>query len=210
MQINFTTNALDNLSPKPAAYIAYHASGERGTGRIGVCVYSSGRKTFVYRHFVGKTAKFQTLGEYPSMSISSAFEKFESLYLCSDVIKVTKTSGTLANLFEAHKTDFIASGKRTYHHYKTLHSTISNSELLSGNIKRFCEKINVDSFIPRDFCRTFKTLDGQLKITKVIRDRIQHHSLHDVSSVHYDRYDYNEEKPEVLLKWENKLKEIMN
>ena len=193
MQINFTTNALDNLSPKPAAYIAYHASGERGTGRIGVCVYSSGRKTFVYRHFVGKTAKFQTLGEYPSMSISSALEKFESLSSCSDVIKVTKTSGTLADLLETHKTDFIASGKRTYHHYKTLRSTISNSELLSGNIKRFCEKINVDSFIPRDVRRTFKRLGGQLKITKVIRDRIQHHALLDVSSVHYDRYDYNEE-----------------
>ncbi|MDR7940446.1 hypothetical protein RIU82_10905 [Enterobacter soli] len=68
-----------------------------------------------------------------------------------------------------------------------------NSELLSGNIKCFCEKINVDSFISRDFRRTFKTLGGQLKITKVIRDRIQHHALHDVSSVHYDRYDYNEE-----------------
>lgn len=92
LQINVTTNALDNLSPKPAAYIAYHASGERGTGRIGVCVYSSGRKTFVYRHFVGKTAKFQTLGEYPSMSISSALEKFESLSSCSDVTKLLKQS----------------------------------------------------------------------------------------------------------------------
>lgn len=40
-----------------------------------------------------------------------------------------------------------------------------NSELLSHNIKRFCEKMNVDSFIPRDFRRTFKTLGGQLKIT---------------------------------------------
>ncbi len=43
------------------------------------------------------------------MSISSALEKFESLSSCSDVIKVTKTSGTLAELFEGHKTDFIAS-----------------------------------------------------------------------------------------------------
>lgn len=85
-----------------------------------------------------------------------------------------------------------------------------NSELLSNNIKRFCERRVVDSFIPRDFRRTFKTLGGQLKITKEIRDRIQHHSLHDVSSVHYDRYDYNQEKLEALLKWENKLKEIMN
>ncbi len=50
MKINFTTKAIENLSPKAAAYIAYHASGERGTGRVGVRVYPSGRKTFVYRH----------------------------------------------------------------------------------------------------------------------------------------------------------------
>ncbi len=35
MKINFTTKAIENLSPKAAAYIAYHASGERGTGRVG-------------------------------------------------------------------------------------------------------------------------------------------------------------------------------
>lgn len=86
---------------------------------------------------------------------------------------------------------------------------LMNNELLSNNIKRFCERKVVDSFIPRDFRRTFKTLGGQLKITKEIRDRIQHHSLHDVSSVHYNRYDYNEEKLEALLKWENKLHELM-
>lgn len=64
------------------------------------------------------------------MSVSSALEKFESLSSYSDVIKVTKTSGTLADLFETHKTDFIASGKRTYHPYKTLRSTIAGSGLL--------------------------------------------------------------------------------
>ncbi|WP_216647256.1 hypothetical protein [Enterobacter bugandensis] len=84
-----------------------------------------------------------------------------------------------------------------------------SSDLLLENIKRYCIKNNIDSFSPRDFRRTFKTLAGQIKITKEIRDRIQHHALHDVSSIHYDRYDYNEEKLEALLKWENKLKEIM-
>ncbi|CAM6537436.1 MULTISPECIES: Arm DNA-binding domain-containing protein [Leclercia] len=57
MKINFTTKAIENLSPKAAAYIAYHASGERGTGRVGVRVYPSGRKTFVYRHYVGENYK---------------------------------------------------------------------------------------------------------------------------------------------------------
>jgi hypothetical protein len=42
------------------------------------------------------------------------------------------------------------------------------------------------------------------------RDRIQHHVLYDVSTVLYDRYDYNEEKMETLLNWGGKLKETMN
>lgn len=39
-----------------------------------------------------------------------------------------------------------------------------------------------------------------MKIAITIRDGLKHHSLHDVSLVHYDRYDYNEEKLEDLLK----------
>ena len=81
-----------------------------------------------------------------------------------------------------------------------------SSDLLLDNIKRYCMNNNIDGFSPRDFKRTFKTLAGQIKITKEIRYRIQHHALHDVSSVHYDRYDYSEEKLEALVKWEYKLK----
>ncbi|MNZ69189.1 Phage integrase family protein [compost metagenome] len=84
-----------------------------------------------------------------------------------------------------------------------------SSDLLCDNINRFCKQKNIQSFIPRDFRRTFKTLGGQLKITKDIRDRIQNHALNDVSSVHYDRYDYAEEKMEGLLVWESKIKSLM-
>lgn len=75
-----------------------------------------------------------------------------------------------------------------------------NSKTLAGNIERFCENHCIESFSVRDFRRTFKTLAGQLKISKDIRDRIQNHAMNDVSSVHYDRYDYNNEKLEALLK----------
>lgn len=42
-----------------------------------------------------------------------------------------------------------------------------------------------------------------------MRDRIQNHSLSDVTSVHYDRYDYAEDKMEILLVWESKIKSLM-
>ncbi|WP_349254572.1 Arm DNA-binding domain-containing protein [Enterobacter sp. ECC-175] len=65
---------------------------------MGVRVFPSGRKTFVYRYFVdkeGKRAKFNTLGVYPEMSFLSALETFESLANCPDVVKVTKKAAHL-------------------------------------------------------------------------------------------------------------------
>ena len=48
--------------------------------------------------------------------------------------------------------------------------------------------------IARVIRRTVKTLMGKAGIDKAIRDRIQNHSLQDVSSKYYDRYDYLPEK----------------
>ncbi len=46
---------------------------------------------------------------------------------------------------------------------------------------------------------------GKLGINKSIRDIIQNHALNDVSSKHYDRWDYMPEKQEALEKWCNHL-----
>jgi hypothetical protein len=59
--------------------------------------------------------------------------------------------------------------------------------------------------IPRDIRRTCKTLMGEAKLSKDIRDRIQNHKKGDVSSKHYDRYDYLDEKCHALKVWEGKL-----
>jgi hypothetical protein len=45
--------------------------------------------------------------------------------------------------------------------------------------------------------RTWKTLAGKAGIPKEIRDRIQNHALHDVSSRSYDRWHYLPEKRQV-------------
>ncbi|SON48143.1 tyrosine-type recombinase/integrase [Vibrio tapetis] len=60
-------------------------------------------------------------------------------------------------------------------------------------------------FIPRDLRRTCKTLMGELGISKSTRDRLQNHALNDVSSKHYDRYEYLSEKRNALEVWEQKL-----
>ena len=50
-----------------------------------------------------------------------------------------------------------------------------------------------------------KTLIGEVGLSKSIRDRLQNHALNDVSSKHYDRYDYLPEKRKALELWESKL-----
>lgn len=56
-------------------------------------------------------------------------------------------------------------------------------------------------FTPRDLRRTVKTRMGEIGIEKSIRDRIQNHALTDISSKHYDRWDYLPEKRAALEKW---------
>jgi hypothetical protein len=46
---------------------------------------------------------------------------------------------------------------------------------------------------------------GEAGISKEIRDRIQNHALNDVSSKHYDRYDYLTEKRRALEIWEDRI-----
>lgn len=58
--------------------------------------------------------------------------------------------------------------------------------------------------------RTFKTLAGNAEISKEIRDRLQNHSLQDVSSKHHDKYDYLKEKREAMDKWNDYLNNVLD
>jgi integrase len=53
----------------------------------------------------------------------------------------------------------------------------------------------------RDLRRTWKTLAGKAGVSKEIRDRLQNHTLQDVSSKGYDRWNYMPEKREGMAKW---------
>jgi integrase len=53
----------------------------------------------------------------------------------------------------------------------------------------------------RDLRRTWKTLAGKAGLSKEIRDRLQNHTLQDVSSKSYDRWNYMPEKRDGMAKW---------
>lgn len=78
------------------------------------------------------------------------------------------------------------------------------------SITRYREEKQMAHFSPRDLRRTCKTLMGACRIDKQTRDRLQNHALQDVSSKHYDRYDYFDEKLEALIIWNDKLKELID
>jgi len=72
-------------------------------------------------------------------------------------------------------------------------------------IRNYCKQQSVNPFQPKDFRRTIKTKMGELGVEKSVRDRLQNHALQDVSSRHYDRYDYQKEKLSALHSWEKWL-----
>ncbi|MDE5458758.1 tyrosine-type recombinase/integrase [Bradyrhizobium sp. CSA112] len=62
----------------------------------------------------------------------------------------------------------------------------------------------------RDLRRTWKTLAGQAGLSKEIRDRIQNHTLQDVSSKSYDRWNYMPEKRAAMKKWNGFAQVLLN
>lgn len=61
----------------------------------------------------------------------------------------------------------------------------------------------------RDLRRTWKTLAGKAGLSKEIRDRIQNHTLQDVSSKHYDRWNYMAEKRAAMAKWDKFVRAML-
>lgn len=81
---------------------------------------------------------------------------------------------------------------------------------ISNTVKGFCNEANFEKFVPKDIRRTVKTRMGELKVPKFDRDLLQNHARkEDVSSKHYDRYDYLAEKQEAIKIWCDYLEHLV-
>jgi integrase len=76
-------------------------------------------------------------------------------------------------------------------------------------VESYIEYSGVPDFCPRDLRRTWKTLAGAAGLSKDIRDRIQNHALKDISSRHYDRYEYLAEKRAAKAQWSTYLNKLL-
>jgi len=94
--------------------------------------------------------------------------------------------------------------------------TFKEGKHITGNaigaiIREYCDgHKKVRKFLGRDIRRTVKTLMGKAGISKELRDRLQNHALKDVSTIHYDRYDYLAEKRQGMKVWNDYLELIIN
>lgn len=77
--------------------------------------------------------------------------------------------------------------------------------------EKYCSETGAVRFIPRDIRRTWKTLAGAAGISKEMRDRLQNHArASDVSSRHYDRYDYLAERRAAVAQWGAYMAKILD
>lgn len=75
------------------------------------------------------------------------------------------------------------------------------NELLQDITVHFCERTSITRFTPRDLRRTWKTQAGAAGISKEHRDHVQCHRKSDVSALHYDMYEYMNEKTHAMNRW---------
>lgn len=107
--ILLTDSKIKGIKPKEQAYYVWQAAATRGTGRLGIKVYPSGRKIFVYKYHKDGARKFLSLGDYPHLSLADATAKaLEAAANISAPEAVIFEHATVKQLFD----DYIADQKR--------------------------------------------------------------------------------------------------
>lgn len=124
-----TDSKIRGLKPKKSAFYTWQASATRGTGRLGVKTYPSGRKTFVYRYFLNGKEKFVNLGDFPSVALAEAIEKASSAAKnISEPAKAITDLASIKQLFDDYIEDQKARGKRSYEKTQNRINQVLDSE----------------------------------------------------------------------------------
>lgn len=208
------------LTTNPAQVVPRQAAAERvGSNYLNLEEVRHVLTTFSQVDRVGEQTAalmalcFHTGGQRPYEIAASRWESVNwaesTLLITADVSKnkrdhlVPLTDTALALLKELQSK---SKGGPFIFHQRTNINKHLRTDSLSTAISRYRQaNPEFKGFVARDIRRTCKTLMGELGISKETRDRLQNHALNDVSSKHYDRYDYLQEKRHALTAWENRL-----
>lgn len=131
-----TVTKIQSATSSKNSYYLWDQSGQRGTGRLGVKIFTSGKKQFVFRYYQQQKEKFISIGLFStragSMTLTEAREKaqvFSQLLLGGKDPKLhleqqeseqkkidaeSKSLGTIDELFHSYTERMKIDGKRTY------------------------------------------------------------------------------------------------
>jgi len=183
---------IDETKHVMATFIDTSQVGYRCDALLKLCFYTGGQRPYEL-----VTSTWQNLNwKEKTLLITADFSKNKKPHLIPLTDSAIAIFKGLENISKGSK--FIFSQNNILKYLRT--------DSFSTAVRRY-RKSNPEfnPFIPRDIRRTCKTLMGEIGISKDIRDRLQNHALNDVSSKHYDRYDYLVEKREALVLWERRF-----
>lgn len=106
-----TDSKIRALKAKDQKYEVWHDTGTRGTGRLGIRVYPSGRKSFIFKTQKSGKRSFTTIGDYPQISLSSATEIAKSY---NKETGLSSSYATIKELFDDYIDNQKSTGKRGY------------------------------------------------------------------------------------------------
>lgn len=134
--VKMTDTRIRGLKVAEKDYYEWLGTGQRGTGRLGIRVYPSGQKIFVFRYFrQGKTVFIQ-LGKFPEMRLQQANAKANDLgallvagidpkqqaeeqAIAAEIERRNAAmKGSIEELINAYTDKMKADGKRTYEDVK--------------------------------------------------------------------------------------------
>ncbi|MBF4339034.1 Arm DNA-binding domain-containing protein, partial [Vibrio anguillarum] len=131
-----TVIKIQSATSSKNSYYLWDQSGQRGTGRLGVKIFTSGKKQFVFRYYQQQKEKFISIGLFSGraggMTLAEAREQaqvFSQLLLSGRDPKLhieqqeieqkridaeSKELGTLEDLFHSYTEQMKIDGKRTH------------------------------------------------------------------------------------------------
>ncbi|CUA87665.1 tyrosine-type recombinase/integrase [Pseudidiomarina woesei] len=135
LSMKLTNTSIKALPSKKGSYYTWDDSAGRNTGRLGVKVFPSGKRTFYFRYFKDGKPVFIGLGVFPDVSLSDARTQAKqysvqlSQGLCpkslieeaheqkrQELLRQAEVEkeGSIQQLFEYYTSQMKAAGKRTY------------------------------------------------------------------------------------------------
>lgn len=103
-----------------------------------------------------------------------------------------------------------AKARKSQHLFSSFGRVALVKHTISTRVSEISAGIDGEPFDLKDIRRTVETMLAGMKVSKDIRAQLLSHGISGVQSVHYDKHDYLEQKADTLLKWEQRLNEIVN